>query len=91
MAILFALLTGACFGGVLVSVRLAVTRHHANPAVGALVAAAIACVVVGGVAFVQGVPASARSPGDVWPYFLVGAVSPGASHSAFYPAIRLLI
>lgn len=84
-AVLLGALAGALFGVLAIAVRLAL-RRGADPEVGALVVlgagAAIACAL----ALPQA--AALGEPGELWPFFLIGALVPGTSQILFILAVR---
>ncbi|HKP18446.1 MAG TPA: DMT family transporter [Gaiellaceae bacterium] len=86
MAVLFGALAGALFGALAVAVRYGL-RRGGDPEVGALVLSGVALTVAALAAIpssvVDGVPV-----GDLWPFFLIGALVPGASQILFILAIR---
>lgn len=85
-AVLLAALAGASFGALAVAVRWGL-RRGADPEVGALVAAALGAVASAAVAApsaaVEGVDA-----GELWPFFAVGLIAPGASQIFLTLAVR---
>lgn len=85
-AVVLAALAGASFGALAVAVRWGL-RRGADPEVGALVAAALgalACAVIAA----PSVAAHGASIDELWPFFVVGLVAPGASQVFLTLAVR---
>ena len=85
-AVLLAILAGALFGALAVTVR-AGLRRRPDAETGALVVAAVGC----GTALLVAAPVAAVDGGDLgglWPFALVGAIVPGASQILFVRAVR---
>ena len=85
-AVLLAILAGALFGALAVTVR-AGLRRRPDAEIGALVVAAVGC----GTALLVAAPVAAVDGGDLgglWPFALVGAIVPGASQILFVRAVR---
>jgi drug/metabolite transporter (DMT)-like permease len=81
-AVLLALSSAALFGALAVAIRLA-TRKGADPEAGALATTAIALVVCGGLALLNG-----GADGELWAFVLAGMIAPGASQMMFFRAVR---
>ena len=84
--VLLAILAGALFGALAVTVR-AGLRRRPDAETGALVVAAVGCVT----ALLVAAPVAAIDGGDLgglWPFALVGAIVPGASQILFVRAVR---
>ncbi len=85
LAVLFGVLAGALFGVFILLVRAGLTRG-ADPEAGAF--------VITGVGFLTGVVlalpelASGADVSGLWPFFVVGAIVPGASQILFVLAVR---
>ena len=84
LAVLFAVLSGAFFGALAVTVRIAL-RSGAEPEAGAAIAAATAFVTAAAVALAAW---SAIRPGQLWAFALVGMLVPGVSQILFVLAVR---
>lgn len=84
--VLLASLAGALFGALAVAIR-AGLGHRRDAAAGAVVAAAVGCLVCASLAL----PAAAVDPpslGGIWLFVLVGAFVPGLSQIVFVGAVR---
>jgi drug/metabolite transporter (DMT)-like permease len=86
LAVLFAALAGALFGALAVTVRGGL-RRGADPEVGALVVVGVGLAVSAALA-VPSALLEKVSPGDLWPFVLVGALAPGASQILLILAVR---
>ena len=84
LAVLFAVLSGAFFGALAVTVRIAL-RSGAEPEAGAAIAAATAFVTAAAVALAAW---STIHPGQLWAFVLVGMLVPGVSQILFVLAVR---
>ena len=84
LAVLFGVLSGACFGALAVTVRIAL-RSGAEPEAGAAIAAATAFVTAAAVALAAW---STIRPGQLWAFVLVGMLVPGVSQILFVLAVR---
>ena len=84
--VLLATLAGVLFGALAVAVRGGLLRRP-DPEAGALVVAAVGCLV----ALIVAAPVVALEEvdlGGLWPFALVGAIVPGASQIVFVRAVR---
>lgn len=84
LAVLFGVLSGAFFGALAVTVRIAL-RSGAEPEAGAAIAAATAFVTAAAVALAAW---STILPGQLWAFALVGMLVPGVSQILFVLAVR---
>ena len=84
LAVLFGVLSGAFFGALAVTVRIAL-RSGAEPEAGAAIAAATAFVTAAAVALAAW---STIRPGQLWAFVLVGMLVPGVSQILFVLAVR---
>ena len=84
LAVLFGVLSGAFFGALAVTVRIAL-RSGAEPEAGAAIAAATAFVTAAAVALAAW---STIRPGQLWAFVLVGMLVPGLSQILFVLAVR---
>jgi drug/metabolite transporter (DMT)-like permease len=84
LAVLFGVLSGAFFGALAVTVRIAL-RSGAEPEAGAAVAATTAFLIATAVALAAW---SSVRPGQLWPFVLIGMLVPGASQILFVLAVR---
>ena len=84
LAVLFGVLSGAFFGALAVTVRIAL-RSGVEPEVGAAIASATAFATSALIALAAW---SSVSPGQLWPFVLVGMLVPGASQILFVMSIR---
>ena len=82
--VLFALVSGAFFGAMNVTMRRAVGRVPDVDA-GSAAISAVAFVVVAGAAVAAG---AAFDPGELWPFLLIGAVVPGISQLLVVHAVQ---
>jgi drug/metabolite transporter (DMT)-like permease len=87
LAVLFGVLAGIGFGLLAVAVRSGLVRGG-DTEVGAIVIAPVALVVSLVVAAAVGDLAHIH-PDDLWPFFLIGLLVPGASQIVFINSIRL--
>lgn len=87
LAVLFGALAGLGFGLLAVAVRGAL-RRGGDPEMGAVVVAGLAFLVALVAAALGGDIGSAR-PADLWPFFLIGFLVPGASQIVFIESVRL--
>lgn len=85
LAVLFAVLSGALFGILALTVRAGLTRG-ADPEAGALVVTGLGFVVGAALALPELVGGTGLS--DLWPFLVVGAIVPGASQILFILAVR---
>jgi drug/metabolite transporter (DMT)-like permease len=85
LAVLFAVLAGALFGILTLTVRAGLQRG-ADPEAGALVVTGLG-FLVGAVLAVPELAAGIRLS-DLWPFLLVGAIVPGISQILFILAVR---
>jgi len=83
-AVVFGVLAGVFFGGLAVTVRVALGKG-ADPETGAAVAAVTALVITAALAAGTG---SNIDVGQLWPFVLVGMLVPGASQVIFVLAVR---
>jgi drug/metabolite transporter (DMT)-like permease len=83
--VLLGALAGALFGLLAVTVRLAL-RRGADPEIGAVVVLGAGTVVAWALAL-PSADTLAR-PAELWPFFLIGALVPGASQILFILAVR---
>jgi drug/metabolite transporter (DMT)-like permease len=81
----FAALSGALFGALAVMVRRGLDRGGA-PRVGSLVVAGVATLALVPAALVTG--AGDVRPGELWPFAVTGALTPGATQILFMFAVR---
>jgi drug/metabolite transporter (DMT)-like permease len=86
LAVLFAALAGALFGALAVTVR-AGLRRGADPEVGAAVIVGVALAITVLLAIPSAIT-DGISPGDLWPFLVVGALAPGASQILVVLAVR---
>ena len=84
LAVLFGVLSGAFFGALAVTVRIAL-RSGAEPEAGAAVAATTAFLIAAAVAVAAW---STVRPGQLWAFLLIGMLVPGASQILFVLAVR---
>jgi drug/metabolite transporter (DMT)-like permease len=86
LTVLFAALSGACFGALAVAVRYGL-RRGADPEVGAIVLAGTGLIVVA-VAAIPSLAHETVKVGDLWAFALAGALVPGCSQILFIMAVR---
>ena len=86
LAVLFGALAGALFGALAVAVRGGL-RRGADPEVGAIVVVGVG-LAVSAVLAIPSAVVDEVSPGDLWPFLLVGALAPGASQILLILAVR---
>ena len=84
LAVVFGVLSGAFFGALAVTVRIAL-RSGAEPEAGAAIAAATAFVTSAAVALAAW---STIRPGQLWAFVLIGMLVPGVSQILFVLAVR---
>ena len=87
LAILFGVLAGVLFGLLAVAVRSALVRGG-DPEVGAIVVAPVAFLIALVAAAIAGDLGDIH-PDDLWPFFLIGLLVPGASQIIFIHSVRL--
>ncbi len=86
LAVLFGVLAGLFLGALAVAIRIGLARG-ADPFVGAIVVVGVALAV----SIVLAIPSAVFegiSPGDLWPFLIVGALAPGASQILVILAVR---
>ena len=84
VAVVFGVLAGVFFGGLAVTVRVALGKG-ADPETGAAIAAGTALVISAGLALATW---SNVDVGQLWPFVLVGMLVPGASQILFVLSVR---
>jgi drug/metabolite transporter (DMT)-like permease len=84
-AVLLGALAGALFGLLAIAVRHGL-RRGADPEVGAVVVLGSGSLVACALALPQA--AAFAEPGELWPFFLIGALVPGTSQILFILAVR---
>jgi drug/metabolite transporter (DMT)-like permease len=84
-AVAYAALSGALFGALAVMVRRGLERGG-DPRVGSLVVAGVATLALVPAAIATG--AGDVSPGELWPFAVAGALTPGATQILFMFAVR---
>jgi drug/metabolite transporter (DMT)-like permease len=84
-AVLLGALAGALFGLLAIAVRHGL-RRGADPEVGAVVVLGAGSLLACALALPQA--AALADPGELWPFFLIGALVPGTSQILFILAVR---
>jgi drug/metabolite transporter (DMT)-like permease len=84
LAVLFGVLGGACFGAMAVMVRVGL-RSGVGPELGAATAAVIAFLITALLALAAW---SSIRPGQLWAFFAIGMLVPGASQILFVISVR---
>jgi drug/metabolite transporter (DMT)-like permease len=84
--VLLAAVAGLCFGALAVAVRWGLQRG-VDPVVGALASAAVATVICSAAA-AGTIAADGVDLGQLWPFFAVGLLAPGASQICLTQAVR---
>ena len=84
LAVLFGVLSAVFFGALAVTVRVAL-RSGAEPEAGAGIVAATAFLIAAAIALAAW---SSVRPGQLWAFFVVGMLVPGASQILFILAVR---
>jgi drug/metabolite transporter (DMT)-like permease len=86
-AVVLACLSGLCFGGVTILIRLAMSRVP-DVVLGGFAATLVALAVTVAAAAAAGDGPASLDPVEAWPFFVVGLFVPGASQVLYVLAIR---